>query len=185
MLLESVLLASLVSVASGSSALGLTLRRAPMWASYALAVQAPWRALQLRPPCSRSRAKRVLPCAALSVAPLRLSIPALGSYAEPDVQLPSMSDEMGGTLGGYVNFDVMRASGVQAGPQVSWLTPDSPREDLLRLRVVAPGWGVRYTWKEAAISVGVAACTRLVMLGEDWPVVDMLTSEARIEFLLP
>jgi hypothetical protein len=74
---------------------------------------------------------------------------------------------------------------LSAGPQLSWLTPDSPREDLLRLRVVAPGWGIRYTWDEAALSVGIAACTRFVMLGDDFPVVDMLTSEARIEFLLP
>jgi hypothetical protein len=68
---------------------------------------------------------------------------------------------------------------------VSWLTPDSPREDLLRLRVVAPGWGVRYTWDEAGVSVGVAASTRFVMLGEGWTMVDVLASEARLEFLLP
>lgn len=96
-----------------------------------------------------------------------------------------MDDEFEGTLGGFMNFDLMEALHLSAGPQVSWLTPDSPREDLLRLRVVAPGWGVRYTWNEAAISVGVAASTRFVMLGEDWPVIDVLTSEARVEFRLP
>jgi hypothetical protein len=111
------------------------------------------------------------------------ALPPAGSYATPEVALPPM--RMGGTLGGFVNMDVTEARRLITGPELSWLTPDSPREDLLRLRVVASGWGVRYNWDEAHVSVGVAACTRFVMFGEDFPVVDVLTSEARVVFLLP
>jgi hypothetical protein len=103
-------------------------------------------------------------------------------YAAPGAQLPSLRDEADDRLGGFVSFDVMKALHLSAGPRVSWLTPDSPREDLLRLRVVAPSWGVRYTWQDA-VSVGVATGTRFLMLGEDWPVVDVLTSEASVELL--
>lgn len=158
---------------------------APIWSAHLLAVQAPWQALQPGPPCGRLKGELALPLPCVSApseplvrAPLSVARPSV----DPDVRLPGVRDRK---LGGFMNFDVMEARHLRAGPQVSWLTPESPREDLLRLRVVASGWGVRYTLEEAAVSVGVAACTRFVMLGEDWPVVDMLTSEARIEFLLP
>jgi hypothetical protein len=164
---------------------GSALRAAPMWATYLLAAQQPWRLLQLTPPCGSLKGAPSPPCIEdVSGPELDRALPRT-SYARADVDLPSVSDEMGGTLGGFVNFDLMDTLHLSAGPQLSWLTPDSPREDLLRLRVVAPGWGIRYTWDEAALSVGIAACTRFVMLGDDFPVVDMLTSEARIEFLLP
>ncbi len=161
------------------------LRAGPMWAAYLLAAQQPWRVLALTPPCGRLKGEPSPPCIDdVSGPELDEALPKT-SYARVDVSLPSVSDEMGGTLGGYVNVDLMDTLHLSAGPQLSWLTPDSPREDLLRLRVVAPGWGISYTWDEPAVSVGIAACTRFVMLGEDFPVVDMLTSEARIEFLLP
>jgi hypothetical protein len=154
-----------------------------MWAAYLLAVEAPWRALPL-PPCERVVGESAMPCSR-SAAPLLGTALPRGRYAHSHVALPSVSHEMGGTLGGFRSFELMGALHVSAGPQLSWLTPDSPREDLLRLRVVAPGWGVRYTWDEAAVSVGVVACTRFVMFGEDRPVVDVLTSEARLQFLIP
>jgi hypothetical protein len=168
-----------VPVASGSVVV------APSFAAYLLMVQAPWRALQLAPPCSRLKGNLALPCIASVPGPLAAAagLPALGAHT--GAVLPRISDEMDVTLGGFKNFDVMKGMHLSVGPRVSWLTPDSPREDLLRLRVVAPGWGVRYTWEEADISVGVAACTRFVAFGEDWPVVDVLTSEARIELALP
>jgi hypothetical protein len=145
-------------------------------------VQSPWRSLQLAPLCGGLVGKQ-LPCFASASGPnLELVLPA-GSYASHEVSLPSM--RMGGTLGGFANVDVMETPRFIVGPEVSWLTPESPREDLLRLRVVAPGWGVRYNFADAHVSVGVAACTRFVMFGEDMPVVDVLTSEARVEFRLP
>jgi hypothetical protein len=158
-------------------------RVVPLEARYLLAVQAPWRALQLTPPCARLGA---------------LATPCYGSMSGPDIgaappawpvasdALPSMSDELGASLGGFVSIDVMRARHLTIGPELSWLTPESPREDLLRLRILASGWGVRYTWSETGISAGVGVCTRFVKMGEvDLPVVDMLTTEARIELVLP
>jgi hypothetical protein len=182
-LIETVMLASIAGGAASAGNMGA----APMWAAYLLAVQAPWRALQLRPPCPRSRkAKPSLGCIATSPGPLlAASLPAAGSYAHADLQLSDLGHGLGGTLGGFKNFDLMQSVHLSVGPELSWLTPDSPREDLLRVRVVAPGWGIRYTWDDANVSVGVAACTRFVMFGEDLPVVDMLTSEARLEFRLP
>jgi len=185
-LIETVMLASIASFAGNGPLASNALRSAPMWGTYMLAVQAPWQLLRLTSPCFRSRTLPALPCAAFIPNPdVGAAVPAAGSYADPDVELPSVSREAGGTLGGFVNFDVMDDQRLSAGPELSWLTPDSPREDLLRLRVVAPGWGVSYSLDELNLSVGVAVCTRFVMLGEDMPVVDMLTSEARIEIQLP
>jgi hypothetical protein len=182
----TLMLASLASAAGGSTVVGGVGRAAPMWAINLLAVQAPWPRLELVMPCARVTGRLALPCISTLSEPLTgASFPVTGSYAHRGARLPAMSDEMDGTLGGYANFDVMDALHLSAGPLVSWLTPDSPREDLLRLRVVAPGWGVRYTWDEAGVSVGVAASTRFVMLGEGWTMVDVLASEARLEFLLP
>jgi hypothetical protein len=185
-LIETVMLASLTSLAGGAAALG-NASAAPMWAAYLLAVQAPWRSLQLTPPCTRSkRIRSSFGCFATSPGPLvAQSLPAEGSYAHPELQLSALGHGLSGTLGGFRNFDLASSIHLRVGPELSWLTPDSPREDLLRLRVVSPGWGVRYTWDDANVSVGVAACTRFVMFGEDFPVVDMLSSEARLEFRLP
>lgn len=155
-----------------------------MWAVVALAARAPLHRLRLMPACGLLRGKPSAPCNATISGPLLHTLPvASASYAAPSEPLPSLRGE-DDTLGGFVNIDVMRALHLSVGPRVSWLTPDSPREDLLRLRVVAPGWGVRYTWQEA-VSVGVATGSRFLMLGEDWPVVDVLMSEASIELLFP
>lgn len=183
-LVQSLLFATVTSVASGASNASVVsaVHATPMWSAYLFAIQAPWRTLQLAPPCDGSKG-RALPCSLASSPSVVAALPPPGSYADPDVTLPPM--RMGGTLGGFVNMDVTEAPRLITGPELSWMTPDSPREDLLRLRVVASGWGVRYNWDEAHISVGLAACTRFVMFGEDFPVVDVLTSEARIEFRLP
>jgi hypothetical protein len=182
-LIETVMLASVASLAGGVPTVG-ALGVAPMWAAYLIAVQAPWRALQLTPPCARLKRALPGPCAGSMSGPdIDEALPA-GPSAR--LELPSVGDEIGASLGGFVNIDVMQARHLTAGPELSWLTPESPREDLMRLRVLASGWGIRYTWRETGLSAGIAICTRFVKMGEvDLPVVDMLTSEARIEFLLP
>jgi hypothetical protein len=154
-----------------------------MWAVVALAVRAPLHRLHMMPACGLFRSNPSPPCNATISGPLLDTLPAgSASYAASSAQLPSLRHETDDRLGGFVNFDVVKALHLSVGPRVSWLTPDSPREDLLRLRVVAPGWGVRYTWQDS-LSVGVATGTRFLMLGEDWPVVDVLTSEASVELL--
>lgn len=155
-----------------------------MWAVVAVALRAPLHRLRLMPSCGLLRGRPAKPCSTTISGPSLDALPvAFPAYAAPSGHLPSLRGK-DGLLGGFLTFDVMKALHLSVGPRVSWLTPDSPREDLLRLRVVAPGWGVRYTWHDA-VSVGVATGTRFLMLGEDWPVVDVLTSEASIELLLP
>lgn len=164
--------------------MGSAARAAPVWAVVALAVRAPLHRLRLMPACGLLRGKPAAPCSTTISGPLLDVLPLVpSSYAAPSAQLPTFRGE-DDTLGGFVSFDVMKALHLSVGPRVSWLTPDSPREDLLRLRVVAPGWGVRYALDDA-VSFGVATGSRFLMLGEDWPVVDMLMSEASIELLLP
>jgi hypothetical protein len=189
-LLETVMLTAVASMAGSLPAVAAG-RAASLGLSHLLAARAPWRELQLTPPlapdCARLRGEPLLPCSRAGAGPDIGELPA-PSYVPDEVRLPSVSKEMRGTLGGFLNVDMMGTLHLSAGPQLSWLTPESPREDLLRLRVVAPGWGIRYTWQtwgEGAISAGVAVCTRFVMFGEDFPVVDVLTSEARLEFSLP
>lgn len=192
------MLASVASMAAPVPAL-FAGGAAPLGLSYLLAVRAPWPLRltpSLPPDCARLRGELLVPCVPEASGPdIDDELPA-ASYVQGEVRVPSVSKEMRGTLGGFLNVDVMGArrlsaglkAGLSAGPLLSWLTPDSPREDLLRLRVVAPGWGVRYswqTWGEGAISAGIAVCTRFVMFGEDFPVVDVLTSEARVVFSLP
>jgi hypothetical protein len=185
-LIETVMLASIASWAGHGPLASSALRSAPVWGTYLLAVQAPWQLLRLASPCFRSRSTPALPCAAFVPNPdVGAAVPAAGAYAARDVALRGVSHEMDGTLGGFVNYDVTGALRLSAGPELSWLTPDSPREDLLRLRVVAAGWGVSYSLDDANLSVGIALFTRFVKLGEDMPVVDVLTSEARVEFRLP
>jgi hypothetical protein len=181
-LIETVMLASVASMAGPLPA--VIAGRAGLGFAHLLAMRVP--SLQLTPPCTQLPVEPVVPCTRSEAGPdIDDAVP---SYVPEYVHLPSVTDEMGGTLGGFVNLDMMDLPHLSAGPMLSWLTPDSPREDLLRLRVVAPGWGVRYTWQtwgESAISAGIAVCTRFVMFGEDFPVVDVLTSEARVEFSLP
>jgi hypothetical protein len=176
-LFQSLMLATMTSLGPSPALGGATLT--PMWGAYLLAVHAPW--VRLGPACVSAPGAPPPSCSSvgLPVVPNE----ALAEPAHHGMKLPRIST--GGTLGGVKSFDVMGAAHLSAGPQLSWLTPDSPREDLLRLRVLSPGWAVRYTWEDAHLSVGVAASTRFVMFGEDWPVVDVLTSEARIELLLP
>ena len=194
MLIETVMLASVASMAVPlpAAAVGraVSLGQMSLGLSHLLAARAPWQQLSppLTPDCERLRGERLLSCSPAPAGPDIGGQLLAPSYVPEEVRLPSVSDEMGGTLGGFVNVDMMGTLHLSAGPQLSWLTPDSPREDLLRLRVVAPGWGIRYTWQtwgQSAISAGVAVCTRFVMFGEDFPVVDVLTSEARLEFTLP
>jgi hypothetical protein len=190
-LVETVLLAAVASMASPFPVAAAP--AASLGLSHLLAVRAPWRELQLTPPlaadCAHLEGELLLPCSAAEAGPdLDEQLPASDYVPGSGVRLPSVSDEMGGTLGGFLNVDMMDAPHLSAGPELSWLTPDSPREDLLRLRVVAPGWGIRYTWQtwgDGAISAGIAVGPRFVMFGEDFPVVDVLTSEARIELALP
>jgi hypothetical protein len=145
----------------------------------------PWQRLAWSPPCGRTDDKLALPCSDAEEPELGRALTEREIPSESALPPPGSRTGLQKTLGGFMNLDVMRGRHVSAGPQVSWLTPESPREDLLRLRVVAPGWAVRYTLEDGAISVGVAASTRFVMLGEEWPLVDVLTSEARFEFLIP
>ncbi len=157
----------------------------PVWAAYLLAVQAPWRRLQLAPPCGRLANSAALPCVSLaSGRGAAQSLPAAGSYADPELSLPRRNDNFR-TLGGFVHLDVVASPYLRAGPELSWSTPDSPREELPKMRLLSPGWGVRYAWHESPVAVGVSACSRVVMIGRDFPLVDPLTSEARIELTLP
>jgi hypothetical protein len=184
----------LVSVASMAGTLPVIAvgGAAPLGFAHLLASRAPWRELQLTPPlapdCAKLRGELASPCLPTAAGPDIDEAPPAPAEVPGEVRLPRMSSDMGATLGGFVNVQLMRTLHLSAGPLLSWLTPDSPREDLLRLKVVAPGWGVRYTWQtwgEGAISAGLAVCTRFVKFGEDLPVVDVLTGEARVEFSLP
>jgi hypothetical protein len=157
---------------------------APLWSAALVAVQAPWRRLQLAPPCGRAAKRRDLSCASIrSGRGASESLPAAGTYADTELRLPRKNDSFR-TLGGFVYLNVVASPNLRTGPELSWSTPDSPREDLQKLRLLSPGWGLRYSWAGAPIAVGVSACSRIVMLGKV-PLIDPLTSEARVEFRLP
>lgn len=150
-----------------------------------MAIQAPWRRLQLAAPCGRVAKRPDLPCSSIrSGHGVSESLPAAGAYAEPELRLPRKNDSFR-TLGGFVFLDIVPSPHVRTGPELSWSTPDSPREDLQKMRLLSPGWGVRYSWDGAPVAIGVSACSRIVMMGKEMPRIDPLTSEARVEFRLP
>jgi hypothetical protein len=158
---------------------------APVWGAARLAVEAPWRLLQLAPPCGRQAERSSLPCFSIhSGHGAAESLPAPGSYAGTELRMPRKNDSLR-TLGGFVHLDLVASPHLRTGPEFSWSNPDSPREDLQKMRLLAPGWGMRYTWRDAPLAFGVSACSRIVMLGKESPQVDPLTSEARVEFRLP
>jgi hypothetical protein len=80
--------------------------------------------------------------------------------------------------GGFVHLDLLPAAHFGAGPEVSWVTPDRPHEDLLRQRQLTPGVGVWYSPLPSLLFVGLSANTQLSTLGETW-FVNALSSEAR------
>lgn len=185
LLFQSIMLASLSSAVHGAPITSHATPAVPVWAAYLFAVQAPWRKLQLAPPCGRLADQAAQPCVSMvSGRGAAQSLPAAGSYADPQVSLPRRNDSFR-TLGGFVHLDVVVSPHLRTGPELSWSTPDSPREDLPKMRLLSPGWGLRYAWDESPVAVGVSACSRVVMVGTDFPMVDPITSEARIELLLP
>jgi hypothetical protein len=141
----------------------------------------PWPRLQLLPPCG------LLVGGGLPCAPNRVETEALlpiGAAAISPLSRLGRSDHFK-TLGGFVFLDVVSSAHLRSGPEFSWSTPDSPREELPKLRLLSPGWGVRYALGDAPMAVGVSTCSRFMMMGKEVPWFDALTSEARVEFLLP
>jgi hypothetical protein len=184
LLFQSILLASLSSGTPASPVIHGSPRPAPSWATRLHSLGDFWKKrLQLSLPCS-STSEGTAPC--LSAFPdhgLIERVPA-GDYGSFTLKLPRRNDAFR-TQGGFVRLNVVQSPNLRIGPELSWSTPDSPREDLQKMRLISPGWGVRFAWRASPVAVGVSACSRFVMVGRELPVVDPLTSEARLEFRLP
>jgi len=157
LLFQSILLASLASVTPVPPLLHASAGPAPIWTLRALAL--------------------------VPTQGLGEPVPA-GDYSSFELKLPRRNDAFR-SQGGFVRLDVARSGHLRVGPELSWSTPDSPREDLPKMRLLSPGWGVRFAWGASPVAFGVSACSRFVMVGKGLPVVDPLTSEARVEFRLP
>lgn len=184
LLFQSILLASLSSGAPATPVLQATPRPAPIWLSRLLSLGDTWKKkLSLSLPCSSAEGGTA-PC--ISLFPEQGSIERVpaGDYGSFALKLPRRTDAFR-TQGGFVRLDVVQSPALRVGPELSWSTPDSPREDLPKLRLLSPGWGVRFAMGASRVAVGVSACSRFVMVGRELPVVDPLTSEARVEFRLP
>jgi hypothetical protein len=183
LLFQSILLASLSSGTPVSPVIHSSPRPAPIWATRLLSLRDTWKKnLQLSLPCS-SVSDGTAPCVSLLPEGLGERVPA-GDYGSFELKLPRRNDAFR-TQGGFVRLDVVGSPNLRVGPEFSWSTPDSPREDLPKMRLLSPGWGVRFAWGASPVAVGVSACSRFVMVGRELPVVDPLTSEARVEFRLP
>jgi hypothetical protein len=184
---QTILLASLTSVAPAvpaASVADITRLPAPIWATSLLSLRGSWKAkLQLSLPCSS--AAGAAPCGSLlPERGLGQWLPATLNVQGFELKLRRRNDVFR-TQGGFVHLDVVGSPSLRVGPEFSWSSPDSPREDLPKMRLLSPGWGVRFAWRTSPVAVGVSACSRFVMVGRDLPVVDPLTSEARVELRLP
>lgn len=127
--------------------------------------------------------QRSLPCAETPPPTPTAQQPASARYGTPT--LPRVRHESHGDFGGFLDIEILASRRLSAGPQLSWLTPDSSREDVPRLRIVTPGWGVRYTSTGADVSFGIGAGTRFMLVAQSAPVFDTLAPEARFELRLP
>ena len=118
-----------------------------------------------------------LPCGVERVLPSgRSSASAWFSGSGAGSSGAKRRDELG--QNGFRHLDLLPKSHFGAGPEVSWVTPDRPHEDLLRQRQVAPGVGVWYSPLPSLLFVGLSANTQVSTLGETW-FVNALSSEAR------
>src|SRR5688572_14874096 len=150
MLPPMLLLATLASPVGGAATTGELSGAVQMSAVYALALARPWSVLRLALPCGHALASAS--CRLGSWQPLGSRWPAPPSDALPDEltldaeHAPAASLEQSlradgveatehaalrevprgasGTLGGFMNVDVMSLRQLSAGPLVSWLTPD-------------------------------------------------------------
>lgn len=184
LLFQSILLASLSSGTPASPVVHASPRPAPIWATRLLSLGDTWKKkLQLSLPCA-SAPGGTAPCLSLLPEQALLERLPAGAYGSFELKLPRRNDAFR-TQGGFVRLDVVESASLRVGPELSWSTPDSPREDLPKMRLLSPGWGVRFAWRASPVAVGVSACSRFVMVGRDLPVVDPLTSVARVEFRLP
>lgn len=157
---------------------------APSWFTRLFSLRTTWKRLQLSVPCA-SLSGGTAPC--VSLVPDHGSLeptPAAGTYSGLGWKMPRRNDAFR-TQGGFVHLDMVSSPALRVGPELSWSTPDSPREDMPKMRLLSPGMGLRVAWGASPVAVGVSACSRVLMIGRDLPMVDPLTSEARVEFQLP
>jgi hypothetical protein len=187
LLFQSILLASLSSGTLVASSIQPRPRPrpAPAWVTRLLSLGQSWNnELQLSRPCSRISGRLGSPCISLMPEQGLVARAPAGDYGSFELKLPRRGDAFR-DQGGFVRLEMVESRNVRVGPELSWSTPDSPREDLPKMRLLSPGWGVRIAWGASRVAVGVSACSRFVMVGRGLPLVDPLTSEARIEFRLP
>jgi hypothetical protein len=120
-----------------------------------------------------------LPCGAELIAGSRRG-PSFAWFGGLTAGSPAAqrANRVSGTQGGFLHVDLLPKSHFGAGPEVSWVTPDRPHEDLLRQRQVKPGVGVWYSPLPSLLFVGLSANTQVSTLGETW-FVNALSSEAR------
>ena len=184
LLFQSILLASLSSSSPVAPVAHADARPAPLWVARLLSLRTWQKRLRLSVPCS-SLSEGSGPCVSLFPESALLErAPAASAPGALGFKLPRRNDAFR-TQGGFVALDVVDSPRLRVGPELSWSTPDSPREDLPKYRLLSPGWGVRFAWGASPVSVGVSACSRLMLMGKQLPFFDPLTSEARIEFRLP
>jgi hypothetical protein len=118
-----------------------------------------------------------LPCAVERIAPVAPT-PSFAGLRGAVGSSPSAKRRKEIGQGGFLHLDLLRKSHFGAGPEVSWVTPDRPHEDLLRQRQLTPGVGVWYSPLPSLLFVGLSANTQVSTLGETW-FVNALSSEAR------
>jgi hypothetical protein len=122
-----------------------------------------------------------LPCSPLPLEPL-LARWSLGwrGFSAPSHRVPSGTAP---ASGGFLHLDLIVAHNFGAGPEVAWIMPEAPHEDLLKQRLVTPGVGVWYSALASHLFLGVSANTWISTLGEAW-FVNALSSEARVGLTL-
>ena len=120
-----------------------------------------------------------LPCGVEAGAPALRGPSFAGSAGAAGSSVAAeRGNQVSETQAGFLHLDLLRKSHFGAGPELSWVAPDRPHEDLLRQRQVAPGVGIWYSPLPSLLFLGISANTQVSTLGETW-FVNALSSEAR------
>lgn len=136
-------------------------------------------------PSSTLQTHWALPCDGVTLDPLIASLALMWRIADHPAAQPPQQAPVGVSAapGGFWHGDLVGARHFGAGPELGWVTPNTPHEDLLRQRLVTPGIGVWYSPLPSQLFVGISANTQVSTLAESW-FVNALSSEARIGLTL-
>ncbi len=87
--------------------------------------------------------------------------------------------------GGYESLVLGSTRRFRTGPELAWIAPDPPAEELVDTSVLMPAWAVWYSPSHFRWAIGLCTGSRFVVTDYASTLVDPFTSVAKLEVRLP